>query len=118
MAKIVVVISHGSNSDKSSIAMTIANAAKSNGHEVAVFLSSDAVYLAKHGYTDSSVYRPFKALEELVRTYLDGKGTMWACAPCVIHRGIKNEDMLEGVVVTGAASLLEWIAAGAQTICY
>ncbi len=118
MAKIVVVITHGSNSDKSSIAMTIANAAKSGGHEVAVFLSSDGVYLAKHAYADSSVYRPFKGLEELVSMYLEGKGTMWACAPCVVHRGIKNEDMLEGVVVTGAASLIEWIAAGAQTICY
>ncbi len=118
MAKIVVIITHGSNSDKSSVAMTIANASKSAGHEVAVFLSSDGVYLAKHGYADSSTYRPFKPLEELVRSFLDGKGTVWACGPCVTHRGLKNEDMLEGVIVTGAGPLIEWIGAGAQTICY
>jgi len=117
MAKIVVVISHGSNSDKSSVGMTIANAAKSGGHDVAVFLTSDAVYLGKKAYADQSVYRPFKPLEELVRVFLDGKGTVWACTPCVAHRGLSPEDMLPGVIVTGAGPLIEWVTTGAQTIC-
>jgi predicted peroxiredoxin len=119
MAKIVVLISHGANSDKSTIAMTIANAAKSAGNEVAIFLTSDAVYLAKHGYTDlAPQYRPFKTLEELTRQFLDAKGVLWACTPCVQHRGLKNEDMLEGVIVTGSGPLVEWLGAGAQTVCY
>jgi predicted peroxiredoxin len=117
MAKIVVVITHGSNSDKSSVAMTIANAAKSGGHDVAVFLTSDGVYLGKKSYADQSVYRPLKPLEELMRTFLDGKGTVWACTPCVAHRGVSPEDMLPGVIVTGAGPLIEWTIAGAQTIC-
>jgi predicted peroxiredoxin len=119
MAKICVIISHGSNSDKSSIAMTIANASKTAGHDVAVFLTSDAVYLAKHGYSDNAAtFRPFKPIEELVRTFLENKGVLWACTPCVTHRGLKNEDMLEGVIVTGAGPLIEWLGNGAQTVCY
>ncbi len=118
MAKIVVVITHGSNSDKSSVGMTIANAAKSGGHEVAVFLTSDGVYLGEKGYADQSVFRPFKPLEELMRMFLEGRGTVWACTPCVGHRGISPEDMLEGVVVTGAGPLIEWIVSGAQTVCF
>ena len=77
MAKIVVVITHGSNSDKSSVGMTIANAAKSGGHEVAVFLTSDGVYLGEKGYADQSVFRPLKPLEELMRMFLEGRGTVW-----------------------------------------
>ena len=118
MSKIVVVITHGSNSDKSSVAMTIANAAKSGGHEVAVFLTSDGVYLGKNGYADASVYRPLKPLEELVRTFLEAKGTVWACTPCVAHRGLEPTDMLAGVTITGAGPLIEWTAAGAQTLCF
>lgn len=118
MAKIVVSITVGANSDKSSVAMTVANAAKSGGHDVAVFLSSDGVYLAKHAYADNAVYRPLKPLEELVRTFVEAKGTVWACAPCVLHRGLKNEDFIEGVTITGAASLIEWMAAGASVISY
>lgn len=116
--KLVVVITHGSNNDKSSVGWTIANAAKSGGHEVAVFLTSDGVYTAKTGYADAALFRPFKPLEELVRTFLDGKGTVWACAPCVQHRGIAPTDYMPGVVVTSAGPLIEWIATGAQTVCF
>lgn len=116
--KLVVVVTHGSNSDKSSVAFTIANAAKSGGHDVAVFLTSDGVYCAKSGYADMASFRPFKPLEELVRTFLDAKGTVWACTPCVQHRGIQPEDFLPGTIVTGAGPLVEWMAGGAQTLCF
>lgn len=118
MAKMVVVITHGSNSDKSSVAMTIANAAKSGGHEVAVFLTSDGVYLAKEGYSDMSEYRPFKKLEELVDKFIEAKGLVWACTPCVQHRGLDAEDMVPGVIVTGAGPMIEWIASGSQVLSF
>lgn len=116
--KLVVVITHGSNNDKSSVGWTIANVAKSGGHEVAVFLTSDGVYTAKTGYADSALVRPFKPLEELVRTFLENKGTVWACLPCVEHRGLRPADYLPGVVVTGAGPLVEWLASGAQSISF
>ena len=114
--KLVVVITHGSNSDKSSVGFTIANAAKSAGHDVAVFLTSDGVYCAKAGYADMASFKPFKGLDDLVRQFLDAKGTVWACAPCVQHRGLRSEDYLPGVTVTGAGPLVEFLAQGATTL--
>lgn len=114
--KLVVCITHGSNNDKSSVGWTIANAARSAGHEVAVFLTSDGVYCAKEGYADAASVRPFKPLEELVRGFLEAKGTVWACAPCVVHRGLRVEDFVPGTLVTGAGPLVEWFGAGAQCI--
>jgi predicted peroxiredoxin len=116
--KLVIVVTHGSNNDKSSVAFTIANAARSAGHDVAVFLTSDGVYCAKQGYADLASFRPFKGLDELVRGFLDAKGIVWACAPCVQHRGLRSEDYLPGVIVTGAGTLIEWLAAGAQTLSF
>ena len=116
--KLVVVITHGSNSDLSSVGWTIANAAKSGGHEVAVFLTSDGVYCTKQRYADAASVRPFKPLEELVRQFLDAKGTVWACSPCVQHRGISPDEMLPGTVVTGAGALVEFMASGAQSLCF
>lgn len=118
MAKIVFIITHGSNSDKSTVAMTVANGAKSAGHEVALFLSSDGVYCAKHGYTDNVSFRPFKPLEELMHTFIENKGVVWACTPCVQHRGLKQEDMVEGTIIVGAGPMIEWLAQGATTVCY
>lgn len=116
--KLVIVITHGSNNDLSSVGWTVANAAKSGGHEVAVFLTSDGVYCAKAGYADAASVRPFKPLEELVRTFLEGKGTVWACAPCVQHRGLGPTDFLPGTVVTGAGAMVEWLSSGAQTLSF
>jgi predicted peroxiredoxin len=116
--KLVITVTHGSNNDLSSVAWTIASAAKSGGHEVAVFLTSDGVYCAKAGYADMTSVRPFKPLEELVRTFLDAKGAVWACSPCVQHRGIKPDEFLPGTIVTGAGALVEWLAGGAQSLAF
>jgi predicted peroxiredoxin len=116
--KLVVTISHGSNHDLSSVGWTIANAALSGGHQVAVFLTSDGVYCAKAGYADAASVRPFKPLEELVRSFLDSKGTVWACSPCVQHRGLEPEAFLPGTLVTGAGALIEWLASGAQALSF
>lgn len=116
--KLVVTITHGSNHDLSSVGWTIANVAKNAGHEVAVFLTSDGVYCAKAGYPDMTSVRPFKPLEELVRSFLEAKGTVWACSPCVQHRGILPAEFLPGTVVTGAGALVEWMASGSQSLTF
>lgn len=116
--RLVVIITTGSNSDLSTIGFTVANAARSTGKEVAVFLTSDGVYCGKEGYSDLASFKPFKNLDELITAFIDAGGTVWACTPCVQHRGIKQEDLKAGVIVTGAGPLLDWITNGAQTISF
>lgn len=53
-----------------------------------------------------------------MRSFLDAKGTVWACSPCVQHRGLAADDFLPGTTVTGAGALIEWIASGAQTLSF
>ena len=48
---------------------------------------------------------------------LDNGGVMWTCAPCYQHRGLDPQEEVEGSQVTGAGPMLEWVAAGASTIC-
>ena len=115
--KLVVLLSHGANDDKSTVAFNIANASLSAGLEVAVFLVSDAVQLGRDGSCDYTVVRPFKPLQELIDSFIDGGGVLATCAPCYQHRGNKAEDSVEGSRVTGAGLLVEWVAAGASTIC-
>ena len=115
--KLVVMLAHNSNDDRSSVAFTIANVALSSGMEVAVFLSSDGVELAREKACDMTAVAPFKKLEELVDGFVEGGGVVWTCAPCFQHRGMNVEETVPGTVVTGAGPLLEWVADGASTIC-
>jgi predicted peroxiredoxin len=115
--KLVTVIASGANDDKSSVGFTIANAALSTGMEVAVFLTSDGVELSRDGGCDLTQVQPFKKLDELIDGFLDKGGVVWACSPCYQHRGLEPARNYEKVVVTGAGPLIEWVRAGAATIC-
>ncbi len=115
--KLVVVLGANANDDKSSVGFTIANAALSTGMEVAVFLTSDGVELSREGGYDQTHVQPFKKLEELVDAFVEKGGTVWACTPCYKHRGLKEADNVQKVIVTGAGPLIEWVQAGAATIC-
>jgi predicted peroxiredoxin len=116
--KLVVVLGRNANDDKSTVAFTIANAALSTGMQVAVFLSSDGVELAREGGHDMTAVQPFKPLNQLVDAFIDNGGTVWACAPCYRHRGLKEAENVEKVIVTGAGPLIEWVQAGAATLCF
>lgn len=115
--KLVLLLSHNSNDDKSTVAFTIANAALSGGMEVAVFLTSDGVEVSRDGACDHTTVRPFKPINELIDGFMENGGVLWSCAPCFQHRGLDAKETVEGTIVTGAGPLLEWVADGASTIC-
>jgi predicted peroxiredoxin len=115
--KLVIVLASNANDDRSSVGFTIANAALSKGMQVAVFLTSDGVELAKDGGCDLTHVQPFKKLDELIDGFLEKGGVVWACSPCYQHRGLEPEKNYENVIVTGAGPLIEWVQAGAATIC-
>ena len=116
--KLIVTLTHGAGDDKSTVAFTVANAALSKGLDVAFFLSSDAVELARDGSCDFTQVRPFKPLDELITGFIAGGGVVWVCSPCFQHRGLKDEQTVDGVIVTGAGPMLEWVAGGASTLSF
>ena len=115
--RLVILLGHNGNDDKSTVAFTIANAALSKGDtDVAVFLTSDGVEVSREGSHDLTHVQPFKKLEELIDNFVEKGGILWACSPCFQHRGLKQEQTVQRTIVTGAGPMLEWIAAGASTL--
>ena len=114
--KLVVVVSNNANGDKSTLGLTIANAALSSGMEVLVFLLSDGVELCRDGAADQAHIRPFRPLGELIETFVASGGVLAACGSCLQYRGMQLEHNHTGVQVAGVAMLANWLAAGAQTV--
>jgi predicted peroxiredoxin len=114
--KLVVLISAGANDDKSSVGFTIANAALSQGKEVAIFLTSDSVELSREGAVEHTAVPPFKPLAELIDGFVENGGVLWSCSPCFTHHGLRADETVRGTTVTGAGPLLEWIFDGAATL--
>lgn len=114
--KLVITLTVSPSNDASTVAFTVANAALSKGMEVGVFLASDGVENSRAGATEYTNFAPLKKLSELLESFAANGGTIWSCAPCFNHRGLKENEVIPGVVVTGAGPMLDWIAAGAATL--
>ena len=103
--KLVVLITHGTDHEMSSVAFTIANGGLTAGLEVSIFLTSAGVDLVRRRAAQST---------DFVRR----GGNLWACTPCVKARGYESDDLLEGVTVTGASKMHELIKNGAATLSF
>ncbi len=119
MAKLLVNLTSGKdNIDKATVAFVIANAGIAGGQEVAVFLSVEAVLLAKHGFADDIHVEGFKPIKELIETFVAGGGMVWVCPPCANVRAVTEDTLISGAVFAGGAKLVEFLSQGAGSVSY
>jgi len=115
---LVVLVTHGTDHELSSVAFTIANGGMTAGLKVSVFLTSAGVDLVRKRALDHTQVAPLEPLAALVKDFLARGGTLWACTPCVKARGYTQEDLIEGTIITGASPMHELIQAGAATLSF
>ena len=115
---LVVIITHGTDHELSSVAFTIANGGMTAGLKVHVFLTSSGVDLARRKAIDTTHVEPLEPLSALVKDFLQRGGTLWACTPCVKARGYTQDHLIEGTIITGASVLHEQIMDGAATLSF
>ena len=115
---LVVMMTHGADHELSSVGFTIAGGGLSAGLKVSVFLTSASVDLVRKRAIDATVVPPLSPLRDLVQDFMKRGGTVWACTPCVKARGYEQQDLVEGVVITGASVMHEEIKKGAATLSF
>lgn len=117
--KLAIVVSRGLDDERAAVAWTIANVGIAEGLEVTVFLVSAGADLVRKGAADLMRMNPLDpALGELIANFMTNGGQVWVCPPCASVRGYGQEDLLDGVVITGAASLHGLIKDGAATLSF
>jgi predicted peroxiredoxin len=116
--ELVVVMMHGADDERSSVGFTIANGGMTAGLKVSVFLTSAAVDLVRRGAVEMTQAAPLEPLAALIQDFVERGGELWACTPCVKARGYTQENLREGVVITGASAVHERIKAGAATLSF
>lgn len=115
---LVILVTHGIDHELSSVALTIANGGLTAGLQVSIFLTSSGVDLVRKRAANVTQVKPLEPLIDLVRDFLSRGGNLWACTPCVESRGYKPDDLLDGVVITGASKMHELIKNGAATLSF
>ena len=117
--KFCVALSCAKNdTDRATVAFVVANAALGTGQETLVFLSTEGVRLAEKGYADDIHEEGFSPLGQLMASFLEAGGTIYACAPCFKQRGLEESKTVKGIQVVGGAKLVEFLSGGAPCISY
>jgi len=115
---LVVVITHGIDHELSSAGLVIALGGMTAGLKVSIFLTSSGVDIARRGAADTTHVEPLEPLADMLAEFLRRGGNLWACTPCVKSRGYTANDLIDGVVITGASVMHELILDGAATLSF
>lgn len=115
--KLVVLVSRGLDDERATVGWTIANGGIAEGLDVTMFLVSGGADLVRKGAADHMRMNPLDpSLKDLIDKFMDCGGKVWVCPPCAAVRGYAQEDLIDGVVITGAKSLHGLIKEGAATL--
>src|SRR5207253_10117399 len=94
------------DTDRTTVAMIVANAAIASGKNTVVFLASETVRLATKGVADGIHEEALTPMIELVRDYLAAAGAFWVCPPCFNKCGDKERNLIVGSTLAGGPKLV------------
>ena len=106
------------DTDKATVGFVIANAAVASDKESIVFLSTEGVRLAQKGYADDIHEQGFAPLRELMANFTKAGGKIYVCSPCFKKRGLDETKLVDGAVVVGGATLVEFLSENAASVSY
>lgn len=119
MTKLLIQGTHGrENAEKATLPFIMANVAATADQEVAVLLTSDAVWLVTDGYADDIESDGLPNLGQLIKECVDNGAAIWACGACTGPRGITPDGLIEGASVVTAPNVIETMAAGVTTASF
>ena len=105
--KLVVITTCGTdNQEKATIPFVMATAAQSMDVDVTIILQSAGVLLAKKGGCENVNAVGFMPLKQLMDTFLELKGKLLICTPCVKSRGITENELIQGSQLIAAGTVV------------
>ena len=117
--KVVVVITRGFDDERASAAWSIASGGINSGLDVAMFLVSSGVDWVRKGAAEAAHLNPLDPpMKEMIQNVMASGSTIMVCPPCAKARGYTEEDLLDGVVITGSGAMHELIKQGAATLSF
>jgi predicted peroxiredoxin len=101
------------------VALLVATAAQTQGKEVVVWATKDAVRLGHPGGLQGVVCKGCPPLEQLWEQFTEAGGELWLCPICLSSRDLDDAETAgENVKVAGATPMWEWAGSDATVFSY
>jgi predicted peroxiredoxin len=119
MGKVMINNTHGKDDvERATLAFVVGNAGLTSGQEATVLLTVEGVWVATKGYADGLQAHGFAPLSEVVQQFVNNGGVIWVCGACAKPRNITPEQLIGGAQIVGAATAVEAMVNGAQTLSF
>lgn len=104
---------HGKeDAERAILPFIVGNVAVTADQEATIFLTVEGVWLATKGYAEQVSKEGFTPLKEILKSFMENGGKLWACGACTKPRGITEADLIEGAQIVTAANLVEVLVKG------
>jgi len=119
MSKLMFNCTHGKEDpERATLPFILGNVSVTADQEAVVLLTAEGVWNATRGYADGIHKEGMQPLAELVRSYVENGGTIWACGACTKPRGITEADLVPGAKIVTAANVAEYMVQGANALSF
>lgn len=120
MEKLVIICTCGpEDAERATLALAMATTGQASEMEVVLGLQADGVLLMKKGVAEQITTPEFPPFPEMLEEFIEGDGTIYLCAPCVIARQLDPEaDLIPGARLAKASALIAEIAESDFVVSY
>ncbi len=117
--KLVIVVTHGFDNERASVAWSVANGGIGMDFEVTMFLVGSGVDWVRRGAADTARLNPLDPpVGEMIQNVIDAGSSIMVCPPCAKVRGYEQSDFIDGVELAGSAAMLGVVAEGGSTLSF
>ena len=107
--KVLVNLATGlEDAERVLVAFLIATAALSQGKQVVIWATKEAVRLGLPGEAQGVACEGCPPLERLFEQFADGGGELWLCPICVDARDLGDAKKVSNARIAGATPVWEW----------
>ena len=93
--------------DRVAVPLALANNALAMGGDVLVWLTLEAVNLAKQDAANELQPKSFPAIRELLENFEQNGGKIGVCPPCAKTHGVNDDNLVKNASWMGAAAFLQ-----------
>ncbi len=117
MGHVMIHNTHGKDDiERASLTFVVANTALSSNQRTTVLLTIEGVWIATQGYISGVQANGFAPLSELMQQFVANGGELWVCGACAKPRNITQEQLMDGAQIIGAATAVEALVNGANSL--
>lgn len=115
--KVVINLATGlEDTERVTVAFLVGGAAATQGKQVAMFLTKEAVRLGLPGHAEAVACDGCPPLAKLFAQYAESGGELLVCPICFTARKLDQGQLVANARLAGATPLWEWIGDEAATV--